>query len=206
MVGNIETNPGPEIPRSSSSQNDIIDKTTTLFNLNIRSLRNKIDFRNDFAEDFDILLLTGTHIDDRIDECDILLESFSNIIQRQDTTNADGGLLINAKDTIRMVRKQELENSIDETHWVKINAKGQSFLLCNTYRAQWTDLDYYSILVYAIELAIELNEHIVLVGDLNSNLLCVNDNNLVDIMNTFVFKNVIDKQTRVTENYKTLLD
>jgi hypothetical protein len=52
-----------------------------------------------------------------------------------------------------MVRKQELENSIDETHWVKINAKGQSFLLCNTYRAQWTDLDYYSILVYAIELA-----------------------------------------------------
>ena len=60
--------------------------------------------------------------------------------------------------------------------------------------------------MYAIELAIELNEHIVLVGDLNSNLLCVNDNNLVDIMNTFVFKNVIDKQTRVTENYKTLLD
>ena len=63
MVGNIETNPGPEIPRSSSSQNDIIDKTTSLFNLNIRSLRNKIDFRNDFAEDFDILLLTGTHIE-----------------------------------------------------------------------------------------------------------------------------------------------
>ena len=63
MVGNIETNQGPEIPRSSSSQNDIIDKTTSLFNLNIRSLRNKIDFRNDFAEDFDILLLTGTHIE-----------------------------------------------------------------------------------------------------------------------------------------------
>ena len=72
MVGNIETNPGPEIPRSSSSQNDIIDKTVSLCNLNIRSLRNKIDFRNDFAEDFDILLLTGTHIDDRIDECDIV--------------------------------------------------------------------------------------------------------------------------------------
>ena len=114
IVGNVETNPGPQGPSSSSSQNVILDKTISLCNLNIpcRNLRNKIDFLNDFAEDFDILLLTGTHIDDRIDECDILLESFSNIIQRQDTTNADGGLLIYAKDTIRMVRKQELENSI----------------------------------------------------------------------------------------------
>ena len=72
MVDNIETNPGLEILRSSSSQNDIIDKTVSLCNLNISSLRNKIDFRNDFAEEFDILLLTGTHIDDRIDECDIV--------------------------------------------------------------------------------------------------------------------------------------
>jgi hypothetical protein len=36
-----------------------------------------------------------------------------------------------------MVRKQELENSIDETLWVEINAKGLSFLVCNTYRAQF---------------------------------------------------------------------
>jgi hypothetical protein len=74
----------------------------------------------------------------RIDECDIFLESFSNIIQRKDRTNAGDGLLIYAKDSIRMVRKQELENSIDATLWVEINAKGQSFLVCNTYRAQWT--------------------------------------------------------------------
>jgi hypothetical protein len=38
--------------------------------------------------------------DERIDECDIFLESFSNIIQRKDRTNAGGGLLIYAKDTI----------------------------------------------------------------------------------------------------------
>ena len=62
----------------------------------------------------------------RIDECDIFLESFSNIIQRKDRTNAGGGLLIYAKDTIRMVRKQELENSIDETLWVEINTMRQN--------------------------------------------------------------------------------
>jgi hypothetical protein len=105
-----------------------------------------------------------------------------------------------------MVRTQELDNSIDETFWVEINAKDQSFLVCNTYRAQWTDSDYWNRLMCAIELATQFNENIVLVGDLNSNLFCVSNNNLVDIMNIFVFKNVIDKPIRVTENSNTLLD
>jgi hypothetical protein len=43
--------------------------------------------------------------------------------------------------------------------------------LCNTYWAQWTDSDYWNRLMYAIELATQFNENIVLVGDLNSNLL-----------------------------------
>jgi hypothetical protein len=80
----------------------------------------------------------------------------------------------------------------------------QSFLVCNTYWAQWTDSDYWNRLMYAIELATQFNENIVLIEDWNSNLCCVNNNNLVDIMNTFVFKNVIDKPTRVTENSSTL--
>jgi hypothetical protein len=60
--------------------------------------------------------------------------------------------------------------------------------------------------MYAIELATQFSENIVLVGDLNSNLFCVNNNNFVDIMNIYVFRNVIDKPTRVTENFSTLLD
>jgi hypothetical protein len=38
--------------------------------------------------------------------------------------------ILHLQDTMRMVRKQELENSIDETLWVEINAKGQSILSC----------------------------------------------------------------------------
>ena len=60
MVGNVETNTGPQGPSSSSSQNIILDKTISLCNLNIRSLRYTIYFLNDFDEDFDILVLTDT--------------------------------------------------------------------------------------------------------------------------------------------------
>ena len=58
MVGNLKINPGPQGLSSSGSQNVILDKIIYLCNLNIRSLRNKIDFLNDFAEDLYILLLT----------------------------------------------------------------------------------------------------------------------------------------------------
>ena len=80
--------------------------------------------------------------------------------------------------------------------------KGQSFLLCNTYRPQWTDNEYWSRLTHAIELAHQINENIVISGDLNSNLFNVNNNKLVDLMTTFNFRNVIVKPTRL--NY--LLD
>ena len=60
MVGNVETNLEPQGPSSSSSQNIILDKIMYLCNLNIRSLRYKIYFLNDFDEDCDILVLTDT--------------------------------------------------------------------------------------------------------------------------------------------------
>jgi hypothetical protein len=49
-----------------------------------------------------------------------------------------GGLLIYSKEDIGICRKHELENDIDETIWVEVHAKGHSFLLCNTYRPEWT--------------------------------------------------------------------
>jgi hypothetical protein len=49
----------------------------------------------------------------------------------------------------------ELENNLDETIWVEIRSKGQSVLLCNTYRSPCTDIDYWTRLIYAIELALK---------------------------------------------------
>jgi hypothetical protein len=55
---------------------------------------------------------------------------------------------------------------------------------------QWTDNEYWSRLKHAIELAHQINENIVISGDLNSNLFNVNNNKLVDLMTTFNFRNV----------------
>ena len=66
--------------------------------------------------------------------------------------------------------------------------------------------DYWTRLTYAIELALQVNENIIITGDLNSNLLCSNNNKFIDLVNIFNLKNVIDKPTRISGNTSTLLD
>jgi hypothetical protein len=51
---------------------------------------------------------------------------------------------------ISVIRKNELENHIDESIWVEIQGKGTTFLLCSTYRPEWTDADYWTRLNHAI--------------------------------------------------------
>jgi hypothetical protein len=47
--------------------------------------------------DFDILVVTDTHLDNQINDSDITLDSFPNIIHRKDSANSGGGLLIYSK-------------------------------------------------------------------------------------------------------------
>jgi hypothetical protein len=46
----------------------------------------------------------------------------------------------------------------------------------------------------------------VISGDLNSDLMSLSNNKLIDMMRLFNFKNVIEKPTRVTNHSRTLLD
>ena len=143
MVGNIESNAEPEsayISRTRLSAVDILsDKFISICNINIRRKRNKINFLQNFVDEFDIIVLTETHLDNSIENRDIELDSFDKNPQRKNRTNSGGALLIYPKEDIGICRKHELENDIDEMIWVEVHAKGHSFLLCNTNRHEWTD-------------------------------------------------------------------
>ena len=52
----------------------------------------------------------------------------------------------------------------------------------------------------------QINQNIILTGDLNSDLFSSRNNKLIDTMNFFNFTNVIEKPTRITEHSSTLLD
>jgi hypothetical protein len=102
------------------------DKSISICNINIRSIRNKINFLQNFVDEFDIIVLTETHLDNSIENRDIELDSFDKNPQRKDRTNSGGVLLIYSKEDIGICRKHELENDLDETIWVEVHAKGRS--------------------------------------------------------------------------------
>lgn len=199
LIGNVESNPGPN---SSSSTDDFI----LICNMNIRSIRNKLEFLHNFSDEFDILALTESHLDRNINNSDIYLDNYSTDIHRKDRTNHGGGLLIYFKDNICTSRKYDLENDIDETMWIEVKTRGQTFLLCHTNRPHWTDNDYWTRLTLSIELALSLNEKIVIVGDLNSDLLSIHNNKLFELINDTNLYNVINNPTRTSETSSTLLD
>jgi hypothetical protein len=68
------------------------------------------------------------------------------------------------------------------------------------------DYGYWARLDHAIGLAYQVKENIVISGDLNSDLMSLNNNKLIVMMKLFNFKNVIEKPTRVTNHSRTLLD
>jgi hypothetical protein len=65
-----------------------------------------------------------------INNDDLSLDFFSKTFIRKDRNNSGGGLLIYFKDDIFV------ERVTDETIWVKVRARGQTFLLCNTFRPE----------------------------------------------------------------------
>ena len=65
-------------------------------------------------------------------------------MRRDRDGTAGGGLLIYVRDGIGISRIRNLENPLDETIWVLIQGKGQSFLLCNTYRSDYSENHYWA--------------------------------------------------------------
>ena len=99
-----------------------------------------------------------------------------------------------------------LLNDTDEIIWIKVRARGQTFLLCNTYRPEWTDNEYWTRLNHAIGVGYQINDNIVILGDLNSDLFITNNNKLIETMMLFSLANIISKPTRTTAHSNTLLD
>jgi hypothetical protein len=59
------------------------DKSISICNINIRSIRNKINFFQNFVDEFDIIVLNETHLDNSIENRDIELDSLIIILNEK---------------------------------------------------------------------------------------------------------------------------
>lgn len=185
QAGDIEINPGPE------NNYDL-----SILHLNIRSIRNKIDYIVDNFLDFNILCFTETHLDANV-ATDMLLfsDSFSTPY-RKDRTNHGGGVLAYVKSSLLHTRRPDLEIFCNESIWIEVKVKSEDYLIGLFYSPSTADSQFFNYLNLNIEKALEHSKNLVIVGDFNEDLLNPNYHNLKDVLLINSMTNVINEPTR----------
>ena len=118
QAGDIELNPGPETIHDLS-----------VLHLNIRSIRNKVEYIVDNFLDFQILCFTETHLDANVSTDILFLSSTFSTPYRKDRTNHGGGILAYLNSSLLHVRRPDLEIFCDESIWIEVKAKTEVFLI-----------------------------------------------------------------------------
>lgn len=93
----IEQNPGP-----NSTFADL-----SILHLNVRSIRNKLDFLKDNFLDFDILCFSETHLDLQISNESLFLSDTFDEPYRKDRTNHGGGVMVYLNSQLIHVRSRK---------------------------------------------------------------------------------------------------
>ena len=193
LAMDVERNPGPA-------------SEISIFNWNARSIRNKMEYLADIADEYNILCLTETHLDNDIHTDDILLDNFSSPF-RKDRNFAGGGILIYCSDTLFCTRRNELESPSEETIWIEVKLNTISLLLCTVYRPPSANPNFWENFIHSVDKASEISNHILITGDINVDMLSnFSRHPLNDLMIQFGLSNIIDEPTRIGAASRTLLD
>ena len=177
----------------------------TVFNWNARSVRNKLEYLEDIANEYDVLCITETHLDENITFCDLLIENYAQPF-RKDRNCMGGGILVYCNENLYTKRRADLESPNVETIWIEIKLKGMILMICAVYRPPNSNDSFWENFSYAIEQAHETSNNIIIAGDINVNMLSVNRHPLKDILIKFSLTNTITEPTRVGQTCNTLLD
>ena len=144
VCGDIESNPGPS------------EHCLSIIHSNIRSVRNKLDFIKNNLLDFDALCFTESHLDANINA-----NSLSDVYDsqyRKDRTNHGGGVFIYLNKNIISQRMPDLEIYWNESIWIKIKQKSESFLLGVLYSPETSDAKFFEQLNQNIEAALKITK------------------------------------------------
>ena len=94
-AGDVESNPGP-VFHSNTNDNGCL----SIAHLNIRSIRNKLNYVTDHLSDFDIICFTETHLDGYIANSDLIIDVHESCIYMKDLNSHSGGLLVYVSDKL----------------------------------------------------------------------------------------------------------
>ena len=115
----------------------------SILHLNIRSIRNKLEYINENLIDFNVFCFTETHLDVNVNNEDIFNEGFNLVPYRKDVTAHSSGLLVYVSNGLIISGNTGLENCLEESLWIVIKHKGESIVLGTIYRRPNTPVSFW---------------------------------------------------------------
>ena len=208
--GDIEPNPGP-VPGDqhsidtdstlsmNSTLNSLIDSTfCTIVHLNVRSLLSSIDQISVELNEFDIIALSETFLNDTIDNSDIDIAGYCEPF-RMDRNRHGGGVCIYVKSTLHAERCYEYEDNRMECIWLKITSTNKTFYFACAYRPPNSN-EFWQALSQSIEKVKDNdNPNIFIFGDLNSDI-SNSRSKIHEFIETNNLSQVITEPTRIPSN------
>ena len=147
----------------------------------------------------------GTHHPDSL----ISINGYALIRKDRSETQdkCGGGLVLFARQSLNVKRRQDLEISNIETIWAEVSLpSSKPFLVCTVYRppsasAEWTDL-FEKELSIAKTTGLEFR----LIGDFNIDMLSCSNSKWLNLIQHFDLSQLVKYSTRVTETSSVITD
>ena len=197
LAGDVEKNPGPD--------SITLTNCFSVLHQNIRSIRNKFEYIQNFLLDFDILCFTETHLANDFSDENLMLDHFDCMF-RKDKNQHSGGFLVYTHSRFRPVRLTDFETLLPESLCIEINDHRTRYAVCTVYRPPDSRIEFWDRLNIFIENICDSFSNIILVGDINEDQLNLNNNRFRNIVQLNNMTNLIVEATRVTDTTRTLLD
>ncbi len=203
--GNTTANT-PSIQNEDSISSEKYKNTLKLVHYNCESLRNKVNILEAECKEFDIVGITETWLNEKIDNEKLEIKGYKTPI-RKDRDDGWGGVALYIKDELYYKRRLDLENPQLEAIWVEITQNNKTLLVCCIYRPPNSRAAYWQLLEDNIE-HVKLqnpNKDLLMMGDLNCDV-SKNNSKLSQILAGFNMKQLITKHTHITKKSRTLID
>ena len=194
LSNDVKQNPGPPV-----------DAELSIFHLNSRSMRQKVDYIESICNEADIICLTETHLDENIKNQEIYIEGYCEMPFRKDRNSSGGGVIVYTNNNLNVKSRPDLDFD-GEVIWLEIDMPRCKLLLCTVYRPPNAEVSFWDNFQQSVENALNSSQYVVITGDLNIDLLTNHENRLVNLIRLHGLKNLITEPTRISNTRQSLLD
>ena len=193
--GDVHPNPGP--PNVSS------DLCVT--HINAWSIRDKIDTIQAEADKFDVITVSETWLTED-DKENVYLAGFHPPIRRDRPTGPYGGVAIYVRDNLICKERPDLDIPGLEAIWIETKLNQTRLLIGSFYRPPSALVSYWDLVEASLRKADSTGLMFVVLGDFNEDWLSSPSQHLVNIVNMFNMRQLVQEPNRITDRSRTCID